>query len=113
MSTQRLVMVWSSADPEVARNMVFMYSRAAQKNGWFDDVTLIVWGPSSRLLTEDETLRSEFLELANGGVKLMACRKCAENLGVQEQLVNMGVESIYIGETLSSFIKEGRHVLTF
>ena len=60
MSTQRLVMVWSSADPEVARNMVFMYSRASQKHGWFDDVTLIVWGPSSRLLTEDEDLRTEF-----------------------------------------------------
>ena len=113
MSDNRLVVVWSSADPDVAHNMVFMYTRNAKKRGWFDDVVLIVWGPSSALLVSDESLQQEITEMMEIGVEVMACRKCAENYCVHDQLLALGVDSIYIGETLSNFIKEGRHVLTF
>ena len=113
MSDDRLVVVWSSGDPGVAHNMCFMYTLNSKKRGWFDDVTLIIWGPSASLLVSDESLQEEIRTMMDVGVRVMACRKCAENYGVQDQLVNMDVESIYIGETLSNMIKEGRHVLTF
>jgi hypothetical protein len=113
MSNDRLVVVWSSGDPEVAHNMVFMYTTNAKKRGWFDDVVLIIWGPSSPLLARDESLQQGISEMMEAGVEVMACRKCAENYGIQEELLALGVDSIYIGETLSNFIKEGRHVLTF
>ena len=108
-----LVVIWSSADPEVAHNMVFMYTGNAKRRGWFADVTLIIWGPSARALVGDESLQQGVRQLMDCGVRVMACRKCAENYGVQAQMSAMGVESIYIGETLSTFVKEGRHVLTF
>ncbi len=113
MDDNRLVVVWSSADPEVAHNMVFMYTGNAKRRGWFEDVTLIIWGPSVRMLVNDESLQQGIKQIKEYGVRVMACRKCAENYGLQEQLLAMDIESIYIGETLSDFIKEGRHVLTF
>ena len=30
-----------------------MYTLNAKRQGWFDEVTLIVWGPSSKLLSEE------------------------------------------------------------
>ena len=80
MDNHRLVIVWSSADPDVARNMVFMYSGASVRNGWFDDVTLIVWGPSSRLLTENKELQGLLEDLGASGVRLMARFKSCKAL---------------------------------
>ena len=113
MDDNRLVVVWSSADPEVAHGMVFMYTGNAKRRGWFEDVTLIVWGPSAQILVADSSLQEGIKQIQECGVRVMACRKCAENYGLHEQLLAMDIESIYIGETLSRFIKEGRHVLTF
>jgi hypothetical protein len=113
MTDGRLVVIWSSADPEVAHNMVFMYTGNAKRRAWFDDVTLVIWGPSARVLVADESLQSGIRQIMGCGVRVMACRKCAENYGIQDWLLAMGIESIYIGETLSNFLKEGRHVLTF
>ena len=113
MNDNRIVVVWSSGDPEVAHETCFLYTRNAKKRGWFDDVTLIIWGPSAPLLVKDESLQKEIMAMMRGGVRVMACRKCAEDYGVHGHLVDMGIESIYIGETLSDMIKEGRHVLTF
>ena len=50
----KLLVVWSSADREVALLNVFMYTHNARKHGWWDEVRLLLWGPSDRLLVEDE-----------------------------------------------------------
>ena len=51
-ANSRLVVLWTSGDPEVAHRACLMYVHAAHKQKWFDQVVLIVWGPSARLLTE-------------------------------------------------------------
>lgn len=109
----RLVIVWSSADPEVARNMVFMYAGNAAANGWWDEVRLVVWGPSARLLAEDAGLNAEAAQLAEAGVELLACRACATRYGVSDELARLGIEVCYMGEPLSGMLKSGWKVLTF
>ena len=42
----KLVVVWTSGDKEVAMKMVFMYSFNAKKYEWWDDITLLVWKAS-------------------------------------------------------------------
>ena len=49
----KLAVLWTSGDPDVAHNVAFMYAHTAKKVGWFGEVTLIVWGPSQRLLAGD------------------------------------------------------------
>ena len=48
----KLAVLWTSGDPEVAEKVCFMYTNNAKKQGWFDEVVLIVWGTSSKLLCE-------------------------------------------------------------
>ena len=108
-----LVVIWTSGDREVALNMVFMYTFNAKRVGWWDDVRLIVWGPSSKLLSEDRELQNVIREMKKAGVILEACKGCADNYGVSENLEQLGINVYYIGEQLTKYIKEGRNIITF
>lgn len=108
-----LVSLWTSGDPEVAKKVCFMYTYHARKQGWFDHVTLIVWGPSSKLLAENADLQSEVRKMMEGGVEVQACKACADLYGVSAALQDLGIEVKYMGLPLSNMLKEGRKVLTF
>ncbi len=110
---EKLVVVWTSGDPEVAENMVFMYTLNAKRRGWFEEVTLIVWGPSTELLSRDQVLQRQVEEMRSEGVQLEACLRCAENYGVVEKLQELGIEVKLMGMPLSEYLKEGHRVLTF
>lgn len=109
---EKLVVVWTSGDKEVALKMVFMYTFNAKKNGWWKDITLLVWGPSAKLLSEDKDLQDYVKKMKDAGVNLLACKGCADQYGVAEKLTSIGLTVRYTGVDLSNFIKE-RHVITF
>ncbi|MBW1680171.1 MAG: DsrE family protein [Deltaproteobacteria bacterium] len=111
---ETLVVIWSSADRDVARNMVFMYTLNSRLRGWWDEVRLVVWGPSSKLLTQDKELQEALAEMKEAGVRLLACKACADSYGVSEDLERLGLEVRYMGEPLTRYLKEERFkILTF
>jgi len=110
---EKLVIVWSSGDRDVALKMVFMYTLNAKKRGWWDDITLVVWGPSAKLLTEDQELQDYMKRIIEAGVSVRACKGCSDQYGVSEKLEELGITVLYIGKELTNYIKEGREVLTF
>jgi len=111
--SEKLVILWTSGDPEVARKMVFMYTYNAQKNGWWKDITLIVWGPSAKLLSEYKELQETIKNMSEIGVHLLACKGCADQYDVSEDLEKLGIEVKYIGLELTDFIKGDYHLVTF
>ena len=56
-SKNKLAVLWTSGDPEVAEKMAFMYTYNAKTQGWFDEVVLIIWGPSAKLAAENEMIQ--------------------------------------------------------
>ena len=108
-----LVVVWTSGDKEVALNMVFMYTLNSKLNDWWDDVIFVVWGPSTELLTTDSEVQNKFLDLKEAGVKLEACKACADDYGATEDLKSLGVEVKYMGEPLTDYLKGEENVITF
>jgi hypothetical protein len=111
-SPSRLAVIWSSADPDVAKRVCFMYTHAAKKQKWFDEVTLVVWGPSARLLADDKDLQAEVNAMAADGVTVVACQACADSYGVTDQLRRLGLEVKYMGKPLTDMLKDGRKILT-
>lgn len=109
----KLCIIWSSADPEVARSMVFMYAQNSRLQGWWDRVILVVWGPSARLLAENKGLQADLEDLKAAGVELQACKACAAMHGVVDELADLGIEVIYMGAPLTEMLKTSWHVLTF
>jgi hypothetical protein len=111
MGRQQLIL-WTSGDREVALKMVFMYAYNCKKRGWMDTVRLLVWGPSAKLLSEDEELQEQLQGLKEVGVELYACKGCADLYGVSETLSSLGINVMYTGTMLAELQQQGWHVLT-
>ena len=109
----RLAVLWTSGDPEVATKVAFMYTLNAKRQGWFDEVTLIVWGPSAKLLSENVELQEAVVGMAEEGVEVVACKACADSYGVAEALTGLGVEVKYMGQPLTEMLKSDWKVITF
>lgn len=90
-----------------------MYVLNAKKKEWFKDVTFIVWGPSSELLSDDADLQGNVKEMIDEGVIVEACQRCAENYGVVEKLKALDIDVKFMGEPLSRYLKEDHKVITF
>ena len=111
-SKSRLAVLWTTDNREAALKMVFMYTKNAKKQGWFDEVRLIIWGPSAKLLTEDEELKSYFADIIGVGVDVIACKACSDYFGTSEQLEELGVNVFYVGEEFTNILKSDYKVLT-
>ncbi|MCP4901388.1 MAG: DsrE family protein [bacterium] len=111
----KLVVVWTSGDRDVALKMVFMYTynASASRFGWWDDITLVVWGPSAKLLSEDKELQEYIAKMKEAGITLEACKACADMYEASGKLTELGIDVKYMGDVLTNYVKEGRHVLTF
>ena len=72
----------------------------------WNDVSLIVWGPSAKLLAEDTMLQEYVKRMKDAGVELLACKACADSYGVSEVLENMGINVKYTGLVLTDFLKD-------
>ncbi len=112
-SVSNLAVVWNSGDPEVAHRVCLMYTHAAKTAQWFDEVRLVVWGPSARLLASDKDLQSKVNSMMGDGVIVQACIVCADSYGVTDALRALGVEVKSMGKPLTDMLKDGYEVLTF
>lgn len=109
---QKQLILWTSGDREAALKMVFMYAFYCKQNSWMDTVRLLIWGPSARLLAEDQELQGRLKELKKVGVELYGCKACADQYGVSDKLKDLGVNVLYAGKMLAELQKAGWHVLT-
>ena len=108
-----LLVVWTSGDRDVAMNMVFMYTYNAKKNGWWENIRFIVWGASTKLLSEDKELQEEILKMIKAGVDILVCKACADIYGLSDFLQKLGLEVRYVGKDLTAMLKSGWTTLTF
>lgn len=108
-----LCILWTSSDPDVAIKMVFMYSIAAKQNNWFSEVELLIWGPSSKLTSENAEIQEALTEMKKAGVKIEACKACADQYGVSDKLKSLGIEVKYMGAPLTDILKSNKKLMTF
>ena len=112
-SKEKLVVLWTSGDADVAKKMVFMYTYNAKKQGWFKSVRLVVWGASTKLLSQDEQLQKYIGKMKEVGVELYACKACADMYGLSDLLTKLGIKVIYYGKPLTKHIKGDAKLVTF
>ena len=109
----KLVVIWTSGDREVAIKMVFMYVLNSRLHKWWDDITLIIWGPSTNLLSQDYELQEYLERIKEQGVTLEACINCTDMYGITKKLAGLGIDVKLMGSPLTDYIKEGRKVISF
>jgi len=109
----KLLIVWSSGDPEVAKKMVLLYSGVILPRNYWYQAHLMIWGPSAKLLAENAELQTMLQKVKESGVELSCCVVCSDSYGVTEKLKSLGVKAIHTGELLTSALKEDWKVVTF
>ncbi len=107
-----LYLLWSSDNPITAEKMVFMYSVNSLIYGWWEKVTLIIWGASTKLVSEDDNIQRMIKEALEAGVHITACKACADQLGVTEALEKLHIEVKYWGVPLTEILRNEEKLLT-
>ncbi len=108
----KLNILWTNDNPETAHTMVFMYGINAKKNAWFNDVEIIIWGPTAKLVSENTSIQDKIQLAMHTGVIVKACLSCATMYGVVDKLVSLGIETIPMGQPLTEILKSNQKLLT-
>jgi hypothetical protein len=112
MNKTHLYVLWTNDNRVTAEKMVFMYTVNSLLHGWWEKVTLIIWGATARLVSEDANIQEKIREALDAGVHITACKACADQLGVTETLEKLGIEVKYWGVPLTEILKSNEHLLT-
>ena len=108
----KLYILWTNDNFITSEKMVFMYGINAKKQNWWNDVTIIIWGATAKLVSENATIQNFIKEAQLAGVHISACRACADQLGVTEVLEDLGIEVIYWGQPLTKILKDNEKLIT-
>ncbi len=108
----KLAILWTSGNPAIAKNFVGMYGPHSKRSGWYDEVNIILWGPSNKLLVENAETQALLKSMLAAGVKVYSCLACAQSYGLVDELRALGVDVKYMGQPLTSYLKRGYRVLS-
>ena len=108
----KLNIIWTTDNKDTIFNMLSMYSINSIRNKWWQEVNLIIWGASAKLIGNDSQVQTEIAEMLNSGVKIEACKDCCDHFGVTDKLVKLGINVRYMGKPLTDYIKSEEKLLT-
>jgi hypothetical protein len=109
----KVFVILSSRDREVLLEVGFTYPFNAATHGWMDDVKIILFGPSEKLVVNDPEVQDRLKEALEAGIHVMACKWCADRMGIADELEALGMEVLYVGPVISELLKSGWASLTF
>ncbi|KUO69323.1 MAG: DsrE family protein [Clostridia bacterium BRH_c25] len=109
--SKKLYILWTNADLITSEKMVMMYGINSKISNWWDEVTIIIWGAPAKLAAEDALIQEKIKQALHIGVNVTACKACADQLGVTDILLELGVEVKYWGEGLTEILKENEKLL--
>jgi hypothetical protein len=110
---RKLHVLWTTGEKDVAIKVVFPYLLNSKANGWWDEVNLIIWGPSAKLAAHDRQIHRELQDSLDSGITIEACQACTDSYGVTEKIRSMGIEIRYMGGPLTEYLSGQDTVLTF
>ncbi len=110
--TNKVTILWVNDNPITADTMVFMYAINAKKQEWFQEVEIIIWGPTATLVATDAMIQDKIKQAQEAGVIVKACISCANKLGVTQQLKDLNLQVYGMGLELTNILKNKEHLLT-
>jgi len=109
----KLLIVWSTEEVEVAKKMVLLYGSVILPRGYWDEAHLMIWGPSARALAHNIELQEMLKTVQESGVATSACVVCSDDYGVSDKLEALGVKTVHTGEFLTEALQSDWKVITF
>jgi len=110
---RKLHLLWTTGEKEVAMKVIFPYLFNAKANGWWDDINLIIWGPSALLTSYDQDIHSQLQDIMDSGITVEACLACTDAYHVTDKLTMLGITVRYMGGPFSEYLTSEAKVITF
>jgi hypothetical protein len=110
--SNKLYILWTNADILTSDKMVMMYATNSMLNHWWEEVTVIIWGATAELVSENTFIQDKIKIAARAGVRFSACKACAEHLGAVEKLEGLGIEVVYWGKGLTDILQGNEKLIT-
>jgi hypothetical protein len=110
---KKLNILWTTGEKDVALRMIFVYLMNSKANGWWDEINLIIWGPSAKLVGENRLIRQEIDLLLQSGITIEACKACTDSYKVTDLLIKLGINVHFMGETFTEYLNSGDKLITF
>ncbi len=108
----KLYILWTNDNVLTAEHMLLLYATKTMEFKLWDEITIIIWGATSKLVADNENIKNLISDAQKAGVMFTGCIKCAEDLGTKQALLNQGIELIPWGKPLTELIKNKNHLLT-
>ena len=109
----KLHVLWTTGEKEVAMKVIFPYLINAKANGWWDEINLIIWGPSAILAANDADILRQLQDVFDSEITVEACQACTDAYSVSEKLAGMGITVRYMGGPFTEYMQSEGKVVTF
>ncbi|MDT8337416.1 MAG: hypothetical protein RQ856_06295 [Candidatus Izemoplasmatales bacterium] len=109
---KKLVVLWKSDNLVDIEEMITPYIIASKKNKWWDEVEVIIWGASQKVVATDDEVKRKVALMMKQNINVYACKKCAEDLGIEKELSSQHINVMYTGELLTEFLQSDAKVIT-
>lgn len=108
----KLHILWTNDNVLTAEHMLLLYATKTMEFKLWDEIIIIIWGATSKLVAENEHIQKLVADAQKAGVMFTSCVKCAEDLGTTQALLDQGIELIAWGKPLTELIKNKNHLIT-
>jgi hypothetical protein len=109
----KLFIILASGDKDVALEMGLFYPYTLAKEKYLDEVKLILFGPSEKLVARNKNVQKRIKKLQEVGVEISACKYCSDRMGVSGKLEELGITVEYVSKGIAQMIKDGWASLSF
>ena len=105
MAKDKLLIVLSSGDIQVAQKFPLLYSSVALPREYWKEIHLMFWGPSIKLLKK-KSIQKQIKVIQDTGVCMSACIVCVEEYDMVKQVKQLGIKVNHTGELLTKALKK-------
>lgn len=109
---RKLVVLWKSDNLVDIYELITPYIISSKKNNWWDEVEVILWGASQKVVVNDEEVKRRIRMMQKQNIPIYACKKCAEDLDIEKELIELSINVLYTGELLTELLQSDAKVLT-
>jgi len=110
-TSKDLVVLLTTGEKDVITKMVSVYL-GFKRDSW-GDITVLIWGPSGKLIANDKEVQEGIVKLQEKGIKIQVCKWCAEQYLVDAKLAELGFEVDYMGTPLTEYLQSDKRVIVF
>jgi hypothetical protein len=108
----KLNILWTTGNKNKVFSMLNMFASRSEKNDWWNDVNVIIYGASAKLVGTDKKVQVEIVDMISQGVNVEAFKDSCDNFGVTEKLIELGVNVRSMGKPMNEYIQSGQRILT-